>query len=48
VIGPEIARELASTFGTAHFTGEERHLRRLAKVKALETQEHNSTKGTPT
>lgn len=47
VIGPEVARELASTFGAAHFTGEERHLRRLAKVQALEAQEHDSTKGTP-
>lgn len=47
MIGPEVARELASAFSAAHFTGEERHLRRLAKVKALEAREHDSTKGTP-
>jgi RpiB/LacA/LacB family sugar-phosphate isomerase len=46
VIGREVARELAWAFSTARFTGEERHIRRLAKVKALEAQEHGSTKGT--
>jgi transaldolase / glucose-6-phosphate isomerase len=36
VVGVELARELVGTFLDAHFTGEERHLRRLAKVTALE------------
>jgi len=38
VIGPELARELVSAFLRAAFTGEERHLRRLAKVQAFETR----------
>jgi RpiB/LacA/LacB family sugar-phosphate isomerase len=36
VIGPELARELVRAFLAAQFTAEERHLRRLAKVSALE------------
>lgn len=36
VIGPELARELARTFLEARFSGEERHLRRLSKVQAIE------------
>jgi ribose 5-phosphate isomerase B len=36
VIGTELARELVRTFLGAEFTGEERHLRRLAKVQSLE------------
>jgi ribose 5-phosphate isomerase B len=36
VIGPAVAEELAVTFLSADFSGEERHLRRLNKVKALE------------
>src|ERR1700737_4632517 len=38
VIGPALAQELVRAFVTARFTGEERHVRRLAKVKALETR----------
>ncbi|MDQ6664632.1 MAG: ribose 5-phosphate isomerase B [Acidobacteriota bacterium] len=38
VIGPETARELTHAFLNAKFTGEERHRRRLAKVKDLETR----------
>jgi ribose 5-phosphate isomerase B len=38
VIGIELAREIAFAFMEARFTGEERHLRRLEKVKALEQQ----------
>lgn len=38
VIGLELARELVNAFLRASFTGEERHVRRLAKVKALETR----------
>ncbi len=36
VIGSAVAEELAVTFLSADFSGEERHLRRLNKVKALE------------
>jgi RpiB/LacA/LacB family sugar-phosphate isomerase len=36
VIGEALARELVLAFVTAGFTGEERHRRRLAKVRALE------------
>ena len=36
VIGLELVRELVRAFLTAHFTGVDRHLRRLAKVAALE------------
>jgi RpiB/LacA/LacB family sugar-phosphate isomerase len=38
VIGIELARDLVSTFLHATFSGEERHLRRLAKVHQLETK----------
>ncbi|HVR62779.1 MAG TPA: ribose 5-phosphate isomerase B [Polyangia bacterium] len=36
VIGPELAHELVRAYLGAAFTHEERHVRRLAKVKALE------------
>lgn len=36
VVGVELALELVRTFVGARFTGEARHLRRLAKIKALE------------
>jgi ribose 5-phosphate isomerase B len=36
VTGEEAAKELVTAFLTAEFTGAERHLRRLAKVKAIE------------
>ncbi len=38
VIGIELARELIHAFLNARFTGEPRHLRRLAKVTALESR----------
>ena len=38
VIGPELMLDLLRTFVAAHFSGAERHRRRLAKVKALEEQ----------
>lgn len=37
VIGAELARDLITTFLAARFSGAERHVRRLAKVHALET-----------
>jgi RpiB/LacA/LacB family sugar-phosphate isomerase len=36
VIGPETAKELAHAYLGARFSGEERHVRRVGKVKALE------------
>jgi ribose 5-phosphate isomerase B len=36
IIGIELAREIASTFLGATFSGEPRHARRLAKVMAIE------------
>jgi RpiB/LacA/LacB family sugar-phosphate isomerase len=38
VIGIEVARELVRSFLSAAFTGDERHRRRLEKVRALETR----------
>ena len=38
VIGVELARELVRHFLAARFSGEERHLRRLGKVRALEAR----------
>ncbi len=38
VIGPALARALVDAFVSASFTGEERHLRRLAKIDALESR----------
>jgi len=36
VVGIKLAEDLVKAFMGAQFTGEERHVRRLAKVKALE------------
>ena len=36
VVGFELVKELATAFLSARFTGEERHKRRLDKVKAIE------------
>lgn len=38
VIGPEIAAELVRAFAAARFSGAERHVRRLAKVAAIERE----------
>jgi ribose 5-phosphate isomerase B len=38
VVGPALARALAEAFLSATFTAEERHLRRLAKVDAIESR----------
>ena len=38
VIGSELAKELARIFVAARFSGEERHVRRLAKVRAIEAR----------
>jgi ribose 5-phosphate isomerase B len=36
VIGPVIAAELVTAFAGAEFTGEERHVRRVGKIAAIE------------
>ena len=38
VIGPMVGSEHAIVFADAEFTGEERHVRRLRKVEALEAR----------
>lgn len=38
VIGSAVAEELANAFLAARFTNEERHVRRLNKIKALESE----------
>jgi RpiB/LacA/LacB family sugar-phosphate isomerase len=38
VVGPALALELVRAFVGARFTGEERHVRRLGKIKALEAR----------
>jgi ribose 5-phosphate isomerase B len=38
VIGPAVARMLTETFLTATFSAEERHMRRLAKIDAIESK----------
>ena len=38
VVGPEVARDLVDTFLAARFSGAERHVRRLRKIAALETE----------
>lgn len=37
IIGVELAREIVRAFLKAEFTGEERHVRRLAKVRDIES-----------
>jgi ribose 5-phosphate isomerase B len=39
VVGRELAMELARTFIAARFEGEDRHRRRLDKIRALERQQ---------
>jgi len=43
IIGVELARELVRTFLAAKFTREERHVRRVGKIKALEKRYGKST-----
>ena len=38
VIGPALARTLVEAFLTAIFTAEDRHLKRLAKIDAIESR----------
>jgi RpiB/LacA/LacB family sugar-phosphate isomerase len=46
VVGPEVAKELVSAFLKAEFSGAERHIRRLNKVKQLEGVAGQQTKET--
>ena len=39
IIGPSLATELVRAFAEARFSGEDRHVRRLEKVQALESSE---------
>jgi ribose 5-phosphate isomerase B len=45
IIGEELARELVRAFLAARFTAEERHLRRVGKIKALEKRYGKSVQG---
>ena len=45
IIGIELAHDLVRSYLSAHFSGEERHQRRLAKVDAIESR-HLSAKST--
>lgn len=47
VIGPELACELVRTFAAARFSGEERHVRRLDEVAALERDGFDALPATP-
>lgn len=44
VIGDELAKELVRSFLRAQFSGEERHLRRLKKVLAIEEREAGASR----
>lgn len=46
VIGIDLARELVSVFLKATFSAEERHRRRLEKIRALEARYTGTAKGT--
>jgi len=41
VVGPALALDLVRAFVAASYSGEDRHARRLAKVKALESRYHS-------
>ena len=45
IIGEELARELVRVFLAARFTAEERHVRRVEKIKALEKRYGKSVQG---
>jgi ribose 5-phosphate isomerase B len=38
VIGPSYAAEIIAAYALAEFSGEERHVRRLAKIDAIERE----------
>jgi RpiB/LacA/LacB family sugar-phosphate isomerase len=45
IVGPALAHELVEAFLAARFSGDERHVRRLDKVKALEARFSSNRKG---
>jgi ribose 5-phosphate isomerase B len=45
VIGPALAADVIRAFAGAKFTGEERHVRRLAKIAAIEREFAGSREG---
>ncbi|MCX6071242.1 MAG: ribose 5-phosphate isomerase B [Chloroflexi bacterium] len=45
IIGPELAIEIVRAYLAAKFTGEERHVRRLNKIMALERSEASRKQG---
>jgi ribose 5-phosphate isomerase B len=45
VIGPDVALEIVRAFLAAKFSGEERHLRRLNKILAIEQSETSRKQG---
>jgi len=44
IIGIELARQLVTSYLSAHFSSEERHVRRLEKVLAIETEYNRPAK----
>jgi ribose 5-phosphate isomerase B len=47
VVGEALALEIAEAFLAARFDGEERHVRRVAKVRALEARVQGGSRGEP-
>ena len=47
VIGEELAREVVASFLGAAFSGEERHVRRVAKIKAIESAQPSAAPHAP-
>jgi len=47
VIGPELAADIVRAFAAARFSGEERHVRRLAQIAALERDGAHALPKTP-
>jgi len=45
IIGPELAAEIVRAYLAAKFTGEERHVRRLNKILAIERSEASRKQG---
>jgi RpiB/LacA/LacB family sugar-phosphate isomerase len=47
IVGPSLAAELIAAFLRAHFTGEDRHVRRMAKVNRLEQTQQPFSEAEP-
>ena len=47
VIGEELAREVVASFLGAAFSGEERHVRRVAKIKSIESAQPSAAPHAP-